>query len=103
MPRLVYLASAREDLLAILTHLARESGSVAVGLGFVQSIRSKCRALAALPGMMGRPRPELGPDLRSFAFKGYVIFLRYRDEALEVVAVLEGHRDVEARFDDDPG
>ncbi len=100
MPRLVYLASARDDLLSILTHLARESGSTAIALGFVQSLRSKCRALAALPGTMGRPRPELQPDLSSFAFRDYVIFFRYRGDLLEVVAILEGHRDVRPLLDD---
>jgi hypothetical protein len=29
---------------------------------------------------MGRPRPELGRDVRSTTFGNYVIFLRYADE-----------------------
>src|SRR5580704_2090020 len=36
-----------------------------------------CEHLAKLPGMMGRPRPELGHDVRSTTFGNYVIFLRY--------------------------
>jgi toxin ParE1/3/4 len=47
---------------------------------------------------MGRPRPELRPDLRSFAFKGYVILLRYEGDWLEIVNIIEGHRDIDARF-----
>ena len=39
--------------------------------------------------------------MRSFAFKGYVIFFRYEDDRFEVVNVLEGHRDVIAHFRDD--
>jgi toxin ParE1/3/4 len=54
-----------------------------------------------VPGTLGRSRPELRPDLRSFAFKGYVIFFRYRGDRFEVVNVLEGHRDAITYFRDD--
>jgi plasmid stabilization system protein ParE len=61
-------------------------------------LRQKCRQLAGLPGTLGRHRPELRPDMRSFAYKGYVIFFRYERDALEVVNIVEGHRDVDALF-----
>jgi plasmid stabilization system protein ParE len=48
---------------------------------------------------MGRSRPELRPDMRSTAFGNYVIFVRYSKNTLEVVNVLEGHRDFGAFFD----
>ncbi|MFC7554758.1 type II toxin-antitoxin system RelE/ParE family toxin [Pseudoroseomonas wenyumeiae] len=35
--------------------------------------------------------------------RGYVIFFRYRDDAVEVVNVLHGHRDVIGYFGQDPG
>ncbi len=41
------------------------------------------------------------PDIRSFAFKGYVIYFRYVGNTFEVVNVLEGHRDAVAYFHDD--
>ncbi|WP_246780918.1 type II toxin-antitoxin system RelE/ParE family toxin [Rhizobium sp. BK602] len=47
---------------------------------------------------MGRARPELLPDVRSFAFHGYVIFFRYVDDVFEVVNIIEGHRDLESHF-----
>ncbi len=100
MRRLVYLASARRDLVAILVYLTRESGSPAIGRGFVDALRQQCRKLASLPGTLGRARPELRPDIRSFACKGYVIFFRYDGDVLEVVNVLEGHRDIDASFRD---
>ena len=44
------------------------------------------------------------PDVRSFPFKGYVIFFRYLDDAiLEIVHIIEGHRDVAAIFARDDG
>ncbi len=50
--------------------------------------------------MMGRPRPELRPDLRSFPFGNYVIFFRYLEDTLEVVSILHAHRDIERIFDE---
>ena len=100
MPRLRWLPAAQADLLAILEFIAIRSGSAEVGLRFTGELRQKCRALAASPGTMGRPRPELRPDIRSVAYKGYVIFFRYEVDAFEVVNIVHGHRDIEAMFGD---
>lgn len=101
MPRLVYLASARRDLAEIMEYITKQSGSLAVGRRFVEVLRTQCKRLASLPGTLGRPRPELRPDMRSFAFKGHVIFFRYVGDTFEVVDVLEGHRDIVTWFRDD--
>ena len=50
---------------------------------------------------MGRERNELRDGLRSSVFKSYVIFYRYLGDELEVVNILEGHRDMDAFFGDD--
>lgn len=92
------LPSALTDLVNILEYITRQSGSLVVGRRFVGELRQKCRTLADLPGTLGRARPELRPDVRSAAFKGYVIFFRYVDERLEVVNIIEGHRDIDALF-----
>ncbi|MBI4045729.1 MAG: type II toxin-antitoxin system RelE/ParE family toxin [Devosia nanyangense] len=52
---------------------------------------------------MGRPSSELAPELRGFPYRSYMIFFRYLPDAVEIVAVLHGHRDVIAYFDDDAG
>jgi len=97
MPRLRILSSARTDLNSISFYIARESGSIAIGQQFVRTLRHKCSHLAELPGHMGRPRPALGADIRSFAFRGYVIVFRYAHDAFEVINVIEGHRDIEGQ------
>jgi plasmid stabilization system protein ParE len=97
---LVYTAAARDDLTALLDHLTRGSGSLAVGRKFTGELRAQCAKLASLPGTLGRARPELRPDIRSFPFKGYVIFFRYRAETFEIVNILEGHRDIVSYFSD---
>lgn len=98
MRRLIYFASVKRDLLDILTYMAEQSGSITVAQGFVAQLRSRCRALASKPGTLGRARPELHPEIRSVAHKGYVIFFRYVEDRLEVVNILEGHRDIDSHF-----
>jgi toxin ParE1/3/4 len=98
LARLKYLDGAKQDFVNTLRYISRESGSLAIGQQFVGALRRKCRHLASLPGHMGRPRPELRPDMRSFAFRGYVIFFRYIGDVFEVVNILEGHRDIDAHF-----
>ena len=99
MRRLVYLTAAERDLALILDYITRESGSLTVGRAFTDQLQRHCAKLASLPGTLGRARPELHPDIRSSAHKGYVVFFRYRDaDVLEVVNILEGHRDLEAFF-----
>ena len=102
MRRLILLNSAVADFASILDYITRQSGSRVIGRSFVDRLQSQCKKLAGLPGTLGRPRPELRPGIRSFAFKGYVIFFRYEGDTFEVVNVLEGHRDIVSWFGDDP-
>jgi plasmid stabilization system protein ParE len=77
---------------------AEQSGSRTIAERFASELRRKCAALADAPIRMGRARNELRPGLRSCPYKSYVIFFRYVADALEVVNVIEGHRDVAALF-----
>jgi toxin ParE1/3/4 len=43
-------------------------------------------------------RNELRGGFRSSPYKSYVIFFRYVGDALEIVNVIEGHRDIAALF-----
>ena len=99
MRRAIFLPSVRADLVDIQTYVARESGSRSVARKFAAQLRHHRHHLAALPGLIGRARPELGLDIRSSAFKGYVVFFRYRDDLLEIVNVIEGHRDIDGHFE----
>jgi toxin ParE1/3/4 len=76
MRRAVFLASVRHDLLVILTSIAEISGSVAVAQAFVRELCAKCHRLASLDATVGRARPELRGDIRSFPYKNHVIFFR---------------------------
>lgn len=95
MRRLRFRRAAQRDLVSILDYITRRSASLTVGRRFVQQLRKHCAKLASLPGTLGRARPELHPDVRSSVYKGYVIFFRYRNGTLEIINILEGHRDID--------
>jgi plasmid stabilization system protein ParE len=98
MRRLVYLAAARSDLLIILETVTEISGSLQTGRRYVDRIRAHCRKLAGLPGLIGRPRPELPHGIRSSACGSHVVYFRYVGDTVEVVSVLHARRDVTAAF-----
>lgn len=101
MARLVYTTAALNDLKAIARYIATRSGSRELALAYTDKLREKCANLASHSFQLGTPRPELGPDLRSLPVDNYVIFFRRGDDLIEIVNVLEGHRDVEGFFGSD--
>lgn len=103
MSRLRFLGGAKQDLRSIFECIGRESGSTVPAHRFVGALREKCRHLAGLPGRLGNPRPSLGPDTRSFAFRGYIIVFHYEGDTLEVIRILEGHRDIEHQLQEPDG
>lgn len=98
MPTLRYTAAAVRDLTGIALEIAEASGSRDTAERFTDKLRLRCRKLAGLPGRIGRPRPELLPEVRSSPTGNYVIFFRYVDDTFEVLAIVERHRDVDAVF-----
>ena len=96
--RLRYSTTAREDLVGIATYIVDRSGSRVVAERFVDRLRGKCREIAEAPIRLGRPRPNLLPDIRTLTFGNYMIFFRYVGDMVEIVNVIEGHRDIEALF-----
>lgn len=99
MRTVIFTRRVERDFSEIARYITRESGSLRVARQFIAKLRAKCRHLASLPGHMGVQRPELGADIRSTSYGNYVIFFRYREDAMEMVAIIEGHRDILAQFD----
>lgn len=98
MYQLRYLEQAKEDLIQIKRYIARASGSNAIALRYTETLRRQCRELAELPGIVGRARPELMEGLRSIPRGNYVILFRYSGSFVEIVSIIEGHRDIEELF-----
>jgi toxin ParE1/3/4 len=97
MPRLIIAPEAREDLREIRDYIAKDNPMAARRV--VVRLREMARALAGAPAL-GRVRPELGADLRSFVADRHVLFYRPLTGAvgIELVRVLHGARDVDAMF-----
>jgi len=96
--RVRYLAPARRDIAQIYAYIENRSQSSVTAERFVNRLRAQCRHIGELPATIGRPRPELMPGLRSFSFQGYLILFRYNGEVLDIVNIVEGHRDIAAIF-----
>ena len=77
-----------------LNDIARQSGSRTTATRFVMRLRCQCRHPASLSGTLGRSRPDLGDNRRSFAWQGYIIVFRYEPNVFRVLAIIEGHRDL---------
>jgi plasmid stabilization system protein ParE len=93
--RLRFSSAAKDDIDSIAEYIAEMSGSRSIATRFAEELRGKCRDLARAPIQMGRLRPELRRDLRSHPHKNYIIFFRYvTGGILEIVNILEGHRDI---------
>jgi len=90
--------AAKADLVEILEYIAEATQSVRVAERYTQKIRAHCRHLASLPFQMGIARPDLGSELRSVPFENYIIILRYAEDRLEIINILEGHRDIPEYF-----
>ena len=95
MPRLVLAPEAHHDLQEIRDHIAKDDPRAARRV--VTRLRDMARLLAGAPAI-GRLRPELGTQIRSFVADRYVLFYRplRRPAGIEVVRVLHGACDVDA-------
>lgn len=60
----------------------------------VSKIRATCAMIAETPGAIGRRRPELRPDLRSFPVPPHVIYFRFDGRMVEILRILHGKRDI---------
>ena len=86
---------AELDLLDIWDYIAADSPDRADD--FLDRIESKLMTLAQNSGL-GRKRPELLPDLRSFPIDNYVVFYQQIDGGIDVIRLLHGSRDIEETF-----
>jgi toxin ParE1/3/4 len=91
---------AESDLVEILDYLDRQNPVAARKLA--RAIDAKCALLAELPEL-GRTREELGAGVRSVVVGRHVLFYRITPDAVEVLRILHGARDIRSimKPDDD--
>lgn len=98
MTRVLRRPQAGADIAEIWDFIAEDSLEQADR--WVDRLDEKLQLLASQP-LMGRGRPELGPDLRSMPLGRYVIFYVPLEDGIDVVRILHTARDVDAAFDGD--
>ncbi|HEV3306472.1 MAG TPA: type II toxin-antitoxin system RelE/ParE family toxin [Candidatus Sulfotelmatobacter sp.] len=98
MPRVVVRPRASVDLAEIWAFIAEDS--IKQADKFAAIIDEHFQGLARRPHM-GRSRPELGTDLRSFPVGRYIIFYVSTPKGAEIVRVLHGARDIESVLHDE--
>jgi toxin ParE1/3/4 len=96
--RFRFAAAARDDLAAILAHIAADNPPAAARMR--ARFEQRVRLLAGAPAI-GRPRGDLRPALRSSAVGNYLLFYRATSDGIEIARVLHGMRDIEAIFRDE--
>ena len=99
--KLLKYPEAKRDLVEIADYIARDS--IDAAHRFLDAADSTFRDLLDFPGM--GPVRDVGNErlgeLRSWAVRGfanYLIFYRVTTEAIEIVRVLHGARDIDRQF-----
>jgi toxin ParE1/3/4 len=98
MPSVVIRPKALADLADIWAYIAEDS--IRHADAFAARINREFRMLARR-SELGRDRPELLANLRSFPVGNYVIFYLPRPRGIQVIRVLHGARDLKPLFEED--
>jgi toxin ParE1/3/4 len=86
-------ARAEDDLIAIWQYIARDSETAADRL--LDRIEARWQQLAAYP-FSGAPRDDVAPGIRHLVVGDYLTLYRVGGDAIEILRVLHGHRNIEA-------
>ncbi|KJS76375.1 MAG: type II toxin-antitoxin system RelE/ParE family toxin [Serpentinimonas sp.] len=95
MARVTRRPQAELDILEIWAFIADDS--VVAADRWIDELDEKMALWATQP-MMGRPRDELAPGIRSLAFGRYVVFFVALADGIDVVRVMHGARDIDHTF-----
>ena len=95
MPRILRTRKSREDYVAIEDYIARSSPQNAE---MILRLFEEKLANLAVNNLIGRPRPELAPDLRSWNVHRFVLFYRPMEDGVILIRVLHGSMDITARL-----
>ena len=86
---------ANEDLEEICAYLEQRSTKAASQL--FDRIRQKCKLVASFPNM-GKSYEEWIPGLRGFVIDDYIIFYVVIGDAVQILRIVNGQRDLTQLF-----
>ena len=95
MSRVRKSTQAESDLAEIWLHIALDNVDAADAL--LDRINFRLALISQNPGI-GRFRPELRMDLRSFSVSSYLLFYRIESDGIYLIRVLHGARDLPNLF-----
>jgi len=90
--KIVRRPRARQDLIEVWQYIADDNEAAADRT--LDRIERALANLAENP-MIGRARPELAPDLRSFPVGNYVLFYRPMPDGIDLIRVRSGYLDTQ--------
>jgi len=93
--KIFFSEQADSDLMQAIGYSAERNRIAALELA--AEFDSAIFNLSRFP-LIGRDRSPLAPGLRSILVRSYLIFYRIDREALVIVRILDGRRDIEAEF-----
>jgi toxin ParE1/3/4 len=96
--QLEWAPKARRDLIDIWRYFA-DAASSDVADTLLRNIEFASERLSAHP-MLGRPRADISPGVRSILMHPYVIVYRVSDKSVEIARVLHERQDVASAFDE---
>jgi toxin ParE1/3/4 len=68
---------------------------------YVRELRERANRVGDFPHA-GPPRPKWGESIRIIVYGKYLIVYRVRDDAVQILRVVHGARDLDALFENEP-
>ena len=97
--RLIVTPNADADIEEIGDRIAERSPVRA--LSYVQELRLRCSRILDFPHA-GPPRLQWGEGIRIVIHGHYIIIYRVRGEAVQILRIVHGARDLDALFEEEP-
>ena len=94
MPQILRTTKSREDYASIFDHIAESSLQNAE---LIVRLFDEKLELLATNNLMGRPRPEPAPGLRSWNVHRFVLFYRPLKDGIVLIRVLHSSMDIAPR------
>jgi len=95
MTRVHFTRAAREDLIAIWTHIAEDNPQAADRV--LDRLEEAANRLADNP-QMGPARDDIRPGLRYLVSGSYLLLYRITTGGIEIVRAVHGRRDLNGMF-----
>jgi toxin ParE1/3/4 len=100
--RVVRSPQALLDVAGIAEYISRQSGTSEYARQLVEELDESFERYARQP-LMGELREDLGPDVRTFAFrKNYIVLYRPLEDGIDVLRVFHTARDYPRLFHGGP-